>query len=262
MKNNIQIDFNQIYNEDCLVTMSRMPDNFVDLVLTSPPYDNLRKYNGFSFNFEKISAELYRITKSGGVVVWVVGDQTVNGSESGTSFRQALYFMDIGFKLYDTMIYASSKPPLTHKRYEQEFEYMFVFSKGMPKTFNPIKVECVNFGKKSGGTIRKTGNELLLKNKVGNVNQYRTKGNIWRYNTGYSSTNDKIAFNHPAIFPEKLAEDHILTWSNSGDLVYDPFLGSGTVSKMCILNKRHYLGSEISREYCKLAYERLKEYEK
>ena len=85
------MEITKIYNEDCLVTMKKMPDNFVDLVLTSPPYDDLRNYNGYKLVFENVAKELFRIIKKGGVVIWVVGDKTDNGSESGTSFKQALF---------------------------------------------------------------------------------------------------------------------------------------------------------------------------
>jgi site-specific DNA-methyltransferase (adenine-specific) len=250
------MELNKIYQGDCLEVMKGIKDKSIDLTVTSPPYDNLRTYNGYTFNFEEIAKELYRITKDGGVVVWVVGDATIKGSETGTSFKQALYFKEIGFNLHDTMIYSSPKPPLTHNRYEQEFEYMFIFSKYRPKTFNPIKTECVNAGKKSGGTIRKTGNELLEKNKPGLVNDKKIIGNIWRYSTGNNSSTDKIAHNHPAIFPEKLAEDHILSWSNEGDIIFDPMCGSGTTGKMAKLNNRNFIGIEISEEYCQIASER------
>jgi len=140
------MEINKIYNEDCLDTMKHMPDNFIDLVVTSPPYDKLRDYKGFTFDFENIAKELYRVTKQGGVVVWVVADATVNGSETGTSFKQALYFKEIGFNLHDTMIYYRWSGPLTHRRYEQEFEYMFILVKGKLETFNPIMIDCKYYG--------------------------------------------------------------------------------------------------------------------
>ena len=123
------MEINKIYNENCLETMAKMPDNFIDLTVTSPPYDNLRTYKGYSFDFENVAKELYRITKIGGVVVWIVGDATIKGSETGTSFRQALFFKEIGFNLHDTMIYQKSVPPMNDKRYQHNFEYMFVFVK-------------------------------------------------------------------------------------------------------------------------------------
>ena len=252
------MEINKIYNENCLETMAKMPDCFVDLTVTSPPYDGLRTYNGYSFPFEDIAKELYRITKQGGVVVWVVGDATIKGSETGTSFKQALYFKEIGFNLHDTMIYQSPKPPLTHNRYEQAFEYMFVFSKGKPNTFNVIKEPSKNAGKKCEGTIRQTGRELQGKHKPGIVNDMKYRSNIWFYATGMNkTTTDKFAYEHPAMFPEQLANDHIISWSNEGDLIYDPFMGSGTTAKMAILNKRNYIGSEISKEYCEIAEKRI-----
>ena len=236
-----------------------LDENCIDLTETSPPYDNLRKYNN-KFDFENVAKQLFRVTKLGGVVVWVVADKTLSGSESGTSFRQALFFKEIGFNLHDTMIYMSDKPPLTHNRYEQKFEYMFVFSKGKPKTFNPIKEKCKYVGSdKRARTFRQTGDELQethLKNKV---NKEKIKGNVWYFSTGFNkSTKDKIAFKHPAIFPEKLAEDHILSWSNENDIVLDPFMGSGTTAKMSIINNRKYIGFEIEKKYCDISEERLK----
>lgn len=256
------MEINKIYNEDNLTTMAKMPDCFVDLVVTSPPYDDLRTYNGYSFPFEDISKELYRIIKEGGVVVWVVNDSTKNGSESGTSFRQALYFKEIGFNIHDTMIYKAEKPPLTHNRYEQKFEYMFVFSKGKPKTFNPILEPSKYAGQdKKSRTMRQDSDELGNRSGKGRVSDLKIKGNVWEYAIGGSkSSKDQFAFKHPAIFPEQLANDHIISWTNEGDLVYDCFMGSGTTAKMSILNNRNFIGSEISKEYCDIAEKRIKPY--
>lgn len=253
------LEVNKIHCGDNIELMKKLPDNTIDLTITSPPYDNLRKYNGYSFNFESVANELYRVTKDGGVVVWVVGDKTEKGSETGTSFRQALYFKEIGFNLHDTMIYMSDKPPLTHNRYEQKFEYMFILSKGKPKTFIPIMEESKYAGEnKKARTFRHTGEELQETHQKNEVKKQKIKGNVWFYSTGYNkSSKDKIAFKHPAIFPEPLAQDHILSWSNEGDLVLDCFMGSGTVAKMCLLNNRNFIGMEISREYVDLANERL-----
>lgn len=259
------MEINVNYNESNLETMARMPDNFIDLTVTSPPYDGLRTYNGYSFPFEDIAKELYRVTKKGGVVVWVVGDATINGSESLTSFRQALYFNEVGFNLHDTMIYHSRKPPLTHNRYEQEFEYMFVFSKGKPKTFNPIKIPTIysgdvkkfNYGNKTKAKMEK-GDAVRWRDEQMKVNSEKIKGNVWEYATGMNgSTKDIIAFEHPAIFPEKLAYDHIKTWTDENDLVYDCFMGSGTTAKACISANRNWIGSEISKEYCEIIEKRL-----
>lgn len=253
------MEIDSIYNEDCIETMKRMPDNFIDLTVTSPPYDNLRTYNGYCFDFENVAKQLYRVTKECGVVVWVVGDATVDGSETLTSFKQALYFKEVGFNVHDTMIYYSDKPPLTHNRYEQKFEYMFVLSKGKPKTFNPIMIDSIQEGRDKGlGGFREPDNHLRQRNTPHPVNEKKIKGNVWIYATGFGgSTNDKFAFEHPAMFPEKLAADHIRSWSNEGDLVYDCFMGSGTTAKMAMTLNRHYIGSEISEEYCKIIDKRL-----
>lgn len=255
---------NKIIQGDCLEVMKTFKYECIDLVVTSPPYDNLRDYDGYDFNFKEIVSELFRITKEGGVVVWVVGDATINGSETGTSFNQALYFKRLGFSLHDTMIYYKEGLTLNHNRYEQEFEYMFVFSKGKPKTFNPIKTPCKWFGKDSDRTGQKLGkhDEINKRARSGkdrtNIKPSKIKGNIWKYNTGYGhSTKDNYVFSHPAIFPERLAEDHILSWSNEGDLVLDPMCGSGTTLKMATINKRDYVGIDLSEKYVKIAEERL-----
>lgn len=254
------MEINKIYNENCLDTMSNMPDNFIDLVVTSPPYDNLRDYKGYSFPFEDIAKELYRVTKIGGVVVWVVGDATINGSESGTSFRQALYFKEIGFNLHDTMIYRKLNPmPVKSNRYLPCFEYMFIFSKEKPKSVNLIREKTLATGKeKYTGTQQENGK---FTNYGKHRNLERDKYNVWDIKVGSNqSTKDKLAFKHPAIFPEQLANDHIVSWSNEGDLVYDPFMGSGTTAKMAILNNRKWIGSEMSAEYCEIANERINKY--
>lgn len=259
------MEINKIYNENCIDTMDKMPDNFVDLTVTSPPYDNLRTYNGYSFDFESIAKQLFRVTKKGGIIVWIVGDATIKGSESGTSFKQALFFKEIGFNLHDTMIYQKNALPKNHNRYEQDFEYMFVFSKGKPKTFKAIRIPTI-YPEKDGARQNSFFSITNEKNRSARSGKKRKpvgvdkiKGNIWKFNVGKGhSTADKIAFKHPAIFPEKLANDHIISWSNQGDLVFDPFIGSGTVAKMAYINNRNYIGSEISEKYCKIIEDRLK----
>lgn len=258
------MELNKIYNMDCIEGMRLLENNSIDLTVTSPPYDDLRKYNGFSWDFESVAKELYRITKDGGVVVWVVGDKTDKGSETGTSFRQALYFKEIGFNLWDTMIYekiGGLKPNPSIPRYTPDFEYMFVLSKGTPQHFNEIRIPCSNAGKIIGGSKKQRQTSGELKSITLTHKEYqetKRKGNIWRYGVGNNkSTNDKIAFKHPAIFPEKLAEDHIISWSNEGDIIFDPFIGSGTTAKMAKLNKRRYIGFELSKEYCNIAEERI-----
>lgn len=254
------MEINKIYHENNLDTMARMPECFIDLTVTSPPYDNLRTYNGYSFDFENVAKELFRVTKNGGVVVWVVGDATINGSETGTSFRQALYFMECGFNLHDTMIYAKDNPPpMSHNRYEQSFEYMFILTKSKPKSVNLLKEKAIHSGRMTTGTMRNgVSDNLSLKHGYGRpVSDQRIKRNIFYYIVGTESDSKGI---HPAIFPEKLAEDHIVSWSNEGDLVYDPFGGSGTTAKMAHKWKRNWILSEISEEYVNLAQKRLNPY--
>ena len=253
----------KVYNENCIDVMKYMKDNNigVDLTVCSPPYDDLRTYhNSSSWDFEtfkQIAQGLWNITNDGGVVVWVVGDATIKGSETGTSFRQALYFMDCGFNLHDTMIYKKKNPiPQNHNRYEQCFEYMFVLSKGKPSTFNPIKEPTKNFGKSFQWGNRKTvmHDSQCRRDRgddVRDVSKDKSKQNIWEYSVGGGKTG------HPAVFPEQLATDHILSWSNPGDVVFDPFMGSGTTAKMAMLNNRKFVGCEVSEKYCEIIKERL-----
>lgn len=270
------MEINKIYNENCLETMAKMPDNFIDLTVTSPPYDDMRMYKGFTLPIEEIAKELYRVTKMGGVVVWVVNDKTVNYCETLTSFKTAILFVEkVGFNLHDTMIYKRTCAFPDVVRYYQDFEYMFVFSKGKPKTVNllrQMKSESTLLRSKNnvgvGGERQKDGSlkiidrnskAFLRKQKAYN-DKTRVKSNVWELARGnQNSTKDKIAFQHPAIFPEQLANDHIISWSNENDLIYDCFMGSGTTAKMAMLNNRKYIGSEISEDYCKIIETRIKE---
>jgi site-specific DNA-methyltransferase (adenine-specific) len=247
-------------NTDILKTF---PDNYIDLVVTSPPYDNLRHYCGYTFEITSLVVELYRILQQGGVIVWVVADQTINGSESGTSFKHALLFMEHGFRLHDTMIYLKNNPvPLGGtNRYFQAFEYMFVFSKGSPKTFNPIFVPRKNkYNDKRTERIRPTvrnKNGEFTDKRIVAVKEEVKKTNVWEYAVG-GNVSVENGIKHPAAFPLQLALDHIQSWSTEGDIVLDPFVGSGTT---CIAAKqlhRHYIGIDISEEYCDYAKERLK----
>ena len=218
------MNINKLYCIDNLEGMKQLPDNFVDLTVTSPPYDNLRTYNGYSFDFENVAKQLFRVTKAGGVVVWVVTDETKNGTESGTSFRQALYFMQCGFNLHDTMFYEAVKPPANDNRYQQSLEYMFVFSKGNPKSVNLLIDKKNNWaGTKNFGTrTQRDTNGNLKEGSKSVVPQYSRRLNVWKYSTGKGySASDEYAHEHPAIFPEALAQDHILSWSNEGDTVLD-----------------------------------------
>ena len=242
---------------DCLEKLKELEDSCIDLTVTSPPYDNLRDYNGYDFNFEGIAKELYRVTKQGGVVVWVVGDATIKGSETGTSFKQALYFKEIGFNLHDTMIWNKgcfSAVGALVNRYAPVYEYMFILSKGYLKTFNPIKDrKTIHGGKKVNGTVRNKDGTMKSFSKEVTINEYGQRFNIWEQSP------QRQRGGHPAPFPEKLAEDHILSWSNEGDTVLDPMCGSGTTLKMAKLNNRKFIGIEISEEYCKIAEARILE---
>jgi len=246
------MEVNQVYQGDSAELMKKLPDNFIDLTVTSPPYDNLRDYNGYSFDFETIAKELFRITKEGGVVVWVVGDATINGSETGSSFRQALFFKEVGFNLHDTMIWEKTGQGAVGSIYcyWQNFEYMFVFSKGKPKSINLIedRKNVYNESKYvhgSRGSDGKSKSRKMLKH-----NDFGRRFNIWRIT-------QETHKEHKAVFPEQLAKDHIISWSNKEDLVFDPFAGSGTTLKMAMLNDRNYLGFEISAEYCNLINKRI-----
>jgi len=260
----MSLPFNEIIQGDCLEVMRGWPSECIDLTVTSPPYDNLRTYNGFSFDFEGIAQELYRITKPGGVVVWVVGDATVEGSETGVSFKQALYFKETGFNLHDTMIYLKSGFAYpSNNRYHQVFEYMFVFTKDKPKTFNPI-MDHENITKRRGGGKARDINGKMVDGGSGGLklNKHGKRWNAWYYSVGGNkTTKDKIAYQHPAMFPEQLAHDHIISWSNKGDTVLDPMCGSGTTCKMAMANNREYIGIDISEEYCEISRKRIAEHQ-
>jgi len=263
---------NQVILSNCIDGMKSLEDEVIDLCVTSPPYDDLRSYNdSSSWNFDTfklVAEQLYRVTKTGGVVVWVVGDATIRGSETGSSFRQCLHFMDLGFILHDTMIYEKNGSPFPARRdgnrYSQVFEYMFVLSKKTkPKTAHLL---CDKPNRWAGythfgsGTIRKKDGTLVERN-IKPIPEFSPRNNIWKYNTGKNySTKDAVAFEHPAIFPEDLARDHILTWSNESDLVLDPFMGSGTTAVCCIETNRNYIGYEVDETYYDVCNRRIQEH--
>jgi site-specific DNA-methyltransferase (adenine-specific) len=250
----MDLQTNTIICGDNVETLRTFPADAIDLVVTSPPYDNLRTYGGHSWDFEGVASELWRVIKPGGVVVWVVADATIDGSETGTSFRQALRFMEIGFRLHDTMIWEKPEPAFHDpSRYGAVWEFMFVFSKGAPCSFNPLLKKNVTAGKKLGPTYRRDDNGVSVVSTENNGkarNEFGTIRNVW-----YVINSDDSK--HPACFPEALARDHILSWSNEGDIVLDPFSGSGTTAKMAKLMGRQYIGIEVNAEYCKIAEKRL-----
>ncbi len=240
--------------------MEKMIPESVDLVVTSPPYDNLRDYNQYEFDFTGVASGLYKVVKKGGMVVWVVGDKIVKGNKTLTSFRQAIGFQDIGFNVHDVMIYKKKNTPFMRSNaYTNCYEFMFVLSKGSPATFNPLKTGTVRNGKEM--VVHNKGADGINKKVLKELKPTKTLTNIWEYAVGMGgSTRDKIAFQHTAIFPEKLAADHILSWTNPGDVVFDLMCGSGTTCKMAAVHGRHYIGCDISKQYVKIAKQRLDDY--
>lgn len=254
---------NKIVNGNCVDIMKAMPDNSIDMCITSPPYDNLRTYKGFVFPFDDIVKQLFRIIKDGGIVVWIVCDATINGSETCTSFKQAMNFVNAGFKLHDTMIFRKINPvpQIYRKRYNNEFEYMFVFSKGAVATHHALKMSCLHAGLELKGTTYKNYSKGEQKRgKLANpVKSEKIKGNIWEYVVGKKAV-DQEAKKHPAPFPYDLAKDHILSWSNENDIVLDPMCGSGTSCVAAFDNNRRFIGIDICKEYCDLAKERIEKH--
>jgi len=249
-----------ICGDNCEV-MRTMPSESIDLVVTSPPYDDLRTYGGHSWDFYGVAWNLKRLLKPGGVIVWIVGDQCKDGSETGTSMRQALHFQEIGLRLHDTMVWERESLPLNHNRYEQTFEYIFVISNGKPATFNGITRACKQQGRKAcySSTTRQGEENGRGLNTVQDTKESKLRGNVWWIESGYmKASKDVSAYGHPAIFPEALARDHVLSWSNEGDIVLDPFSGSGTTAKMAKHNGRRYIGIEVNPEYVAISEKRLR----
>ncbi|WP_302581751.1 site-specific DNA-methyltransferase [uncultured Bacteroides sp.] len=254
---------NKIIHGNCVDVMKTMPDNSVDMCITSPPYDNLRTYKGFVFPFDDIVRQLFRIVKDGGVVVWIVCDATINGSETCTSFKQAMSFVSAGFNLHDTMIFRKINPvpQIYRKRYNNEFEYMFVFSKGAVATHHALTMPCLHAGLELKGTTYKNYSKGEQKRgKLANpVKSEKIKGNIWEYVVGKKAV-DQEAKSHPAPFPYDLAKDHILSWSNENEIVLDPMCGSGTSCVAAFDNNRRFIGIDICAEYCDLSKERVEKH--
>jgi len=252
---------NQIIEGNCVEVMKNFDDEVIDLTVTSPPYDDLRNYKGFVFPFEEITGELYRVTKKGGVVVWIVNDATIDGSETGTSFMQALHFKETGFNLHDTMIFRKINPipQIYRKRYNNEFEFMFVFSKGPVKTHNPLMTNCLHAGLELNGTTYKnfSKNDQVREKMAKPVKDKKIRGNIWEYVVG-KKQEDQEAKDHPAPFPCGLVRDHIWSWTTPGEIVFDPMCGSGTTARVACEIGRKYIGIDISPEYCKIARQRIK----
>jgi len=264
------LEVNKTYHLNCIAGMEKMDEESVDLVVTSPPYDDLRTYNDSSKwdqnTFYAVAAQLNRVLKPGGVIMWNVNDATINGSETGSSFRQALHFMDLGLRLHDTMIYEKTGTAFASGpksvRYTQIFEYCFILSKGKPKTINLIQDKKNKWaGIQSWGEAtsrKKDGTQNNPGRKSNPIREYGVRTNIWRIkNSGGFGQSSKAAYKHPATMPEELARGHILTWSNKGDLVLDPFMGSGTTAQVCIEEERNYIGFEIDTQYHTMCEQRV-----
>ena len=248
---------NSIICGDCLDVMANMDAESVDLIVTSPPYDDLRDYEGYKFNFEKVADAVFRALKQGGVACWIVGDRIVDGDRTLTSFKQGLHFKGIGFRMHDIVVYVKDVSPTREHAYCPAHELMFVLSKGQPKTAHIRRMPTKHPGVVKRFASRKNDGERKTPN-VKPVPDDKAMPNVWEYAVGYGKTTaDNIAYKHPAVFPEKLAADCITSWSNPGDLVLDPMCGSGTVPKMAFKLGRRYIGIDISREYCDIAGRRV-----
>jgi len=265
------MEINKTHNINCIDGMNQMDAESVDLVITSPPYDDLRTYNDSSkwdFNvFKDVAHAITRVLKPGGVIMWNVNDATINGGESGSSFRQALYFMDsCGLRLHDTMIYEKSGIAFAagpHSvRYSQAFEYCFIISKGKPKTVNIIMDKKNKWaGVSSWGNAKARKKDGTLEDagkKSKETREWGARTNIWRIiNSGGFGQSSKTSYKHPATMPEELARGHIISWSNPGDLVLDPFMGSGTTAQMAIEEQRNFIGFEIDPTYYEMCVNRI-----
>lgn len=253
------INVEGIHEGECSKVMSGWPADCIDMVLTSPPYADLLNYRGFKFDLAAIARQLFRVLKDGGVMVWVIGDKTVDYSRQMIPYTHAFGLRDAGFCIYDVMIY--SKPAgryMNRYRYPNVYEHMIVASKGKPKTFNPIMVKTKKPGDSRNTTIlhRDADNNRTLGYRT--TAEERPHDNIWKYSPGFGAV-DRYAFEHPAVFPEKLARDQIISWSNPNDIVLDPMCGSGTTLKMARVYGRRYAGIDVAPEYLEIVRRRLRE---
>ena len=247
---------------NCVEVMESWPEGCVDLMVTSPPYDQLRDYKGYDFDSKQVITALFRVIRPGGVVVWVVGDTMVRGSRTLTSFRHAVQFRQAGFNVHDVMLYQKKNTPFSRKNaYTNCYEFVFVCSKGAPYAFNPLRVPVLDSSKYKVRSKRRNTDGSMSDKVRETFNTEKIRTNIWSYAVGlHGTTNDKMAFEHPALFPEKLAADHIVSWSNPGDLVVDPMCGASTTGKMALMNDRRYVGIDVSEEYIEISRRRLTEH--
>lgn len=250
------LELNRIHCGDNCDLLGKMPRESVDLVVTSPPYDDLRTYGGHSWDFFGVAWHLKRVLKPGGVIVWVVADATKDGSETGSSMEQALHFKRLGLNLHDTMIWHKgvfTGVGSVQCRYGPSTEFMFVFSDGRPKTFNAIK-DRKNIHEGASGkaaTVRLPSGEKIRKtHEAMPLGEFGIRFNVWQIPPQQNEL-------HPAPFPDNLARDHVATWSNPGDLVLDPFSGSGTTAKAAKTLGRQFIGLEVNPDYCAIAEQRI-----
>ena len=249
----------QLYHGDCTVVLPTLSQK-ADLILTSPPYDNLRKYGGNTFDFTSVADACINSMAEGGILVWIVADATIDGDETGSSFRQALYFKEHGLVLHDTMIYRKLGGPAsgTKTRHKNGFEYMFVFSNGKPKTVRILEDKITKYPEPDRQVTRRQPDGTLEYGPRGVVPEVTLRDNVWEYSPGFrKSAENPIAHNHPAIFHIALAKDHIRTWTAPGDLVIDPMVGSGTTMRAAKDLNRLAIGIEIHSDYIDVIKERV-----
>ena len=254
-----QIGGATLYLGDCLEILPTLGN--VDAVVTSPPYDNLRKYGGHApvDTFAAIT-EISNCLSRGGVCMWNVKDETRDGSETGTSFRQALHAMDSGLNLHDTMIYVRRGVTFPDaNRYLPAFEYMFIFSNGSPRHFNGIKDRRNRYaGTVIHGTDRQSDGSLAARKcSSSEVPEYGLRYNWWELHNAQAGNGEFGG--HPAPMPYPMAHGHIQTWTDNGETILDPFMGSGTTGVACAKLGRKFIGIEIEPKYFDIACKRIEE---
>lgn len=247
---------------ECVDGMRALPPASIPLTITSPPYDQTFEYGGHLWDHEKfmlVARELWRVAMQGGVVSWVVRDQIADGDQSASSFRQALFFKGLGFRLHNTIIIEKQIiRGISRVRYGVAPEFAFVFSKGRPRTINLIEDKENKFGGRHMRFSTRSRDGTKCKTAKALIRPFGVRGNVWRYTTGSRVTaKEDYAYDHPALMPERLAHDLIVSWSRPGDLVLDPFGGAGTTAKMALLGHRRYLSMEAHRPYHDLAVRRM-----
>ena len=248
---------------DCLNIMKKIEENTFDLIVFSPPYDSLRKYNDYTFDLKKTGEQIFRVLKDGCLCAMVIQDQTKNFGKSLTSFRTAVDWVDrIGFKLFETVIYRKHgiEGAWWNKRFRVDHEYIHLFLKGeKPRYFNkdPLRIPSKHGGKTMVGSGNRKTDGTTTKTTTIHVNKMKCRGTVWDYlNAG---DKNKLKQQHPAVFPDKIPYDIISCFSPVKGLVLDPFVGSGSTCVMAKKLDRFYTGIDISSKYIEIAKKRLKE---